>query len=165
MRPLSAIILGLSWRFFALWAFWALIYLLFVGQLQAAELAAAALTGAAATVFGRTLARAADRPLTLPGGAAWLVLRGFAAIPRDCLRVGAVVLSRLAGRQGQGRFRDMPLRVPRDSGRAAGYRALLIAAISIAPGSVAVAAEGSRLLVHELRPGGDAPDTAGGTSP
>ncbi len=130
------------------------LYLLFAGQASRAELCAGALvaiTGAALALYIRT---ARHRPMRL--AAPWMLLarRVATALGRDTLTVGGALARAVAGRKLRGITQRQDFEPGGETPQAAGRRALVVWAGSVAPnGFVWQVGDGSGdLLVHRLVP-------------
>lgn len=130
------------------------LWMLFVSQLQGAELvagAAAALLGAVAdgVVKSKRLAKFRPRPswVWLFSWEPWYVLTGSASILRALAR-------RLMGKKSEAQFRVVPFRAGGKDSKSAARRALAITATSISPDTIVVGIDRERgfTLLHLIAP-------------
>ena len=132
------------------------LWMLFVSQLQLAELAAG-LGGAALGAVGDGIVKskrfAKFRPrvkwLWLFAWEPWYVFTGSAAILWALVR-------RLAGKKSQAQFRVVPFRADGDDSESAARRALAITLTTIPPNFIVVGIDQERnfMLVHQVSPTG-----------
>ena len=132
------------------------LWMLFVSQLQRAELAAgvgAALLGAVGDGIVKSKRLAQFRPkmkwLALFALEPWYALTGSAAILRALAR-------QLLGRKSEAQFRVVPFRGGGDDSESAARRALAITLTTVTPSLIVVGIDRRRnfMLLHEIAPAG-----------
>lgn len=138
--------LPLAWV--ALFAF----YLLFAGQASRAEVCAGALAAFVGIGLQLYVRLRSQRSIRL--AAPWLTIAGRvgAALARDTVQVGGALARAVLSGDVWGRTQPQPFAPGGDAPEAAGRRALVVLAGSMAPNGLVwqVAAEDSALLVHRL---------------
>jgi hypothetical protein len=136
------------------------LYLLFAGQATAPELAAAALTAAAATTYHLHVRHHACRQFRFT--APWPRLAGRIAwaLARDTALVGWGLVRAIAGRPLRGGEARQPFESSGLTPSAAGHRAIVVLAASVAPNGyvIDVLEPPNGLLMHRLVPRPPAPD-------
>lgn len=133
-------------------------YLLFAGQASRAEACAGALAALAGIGLQLFVRLRSQRSMRL--AAPWLTLAGRvgASLACDTMRVGGALARVILGADVRGRTRPQTFVPGGDAPEAAGRRALVVLAASMAPNGF-VWREGSGLLVHRLVPTPPADDT------
>ncbi len=135
------------------WCVLAAFYVLFVGQPGGTEVIAGAIATLPAAGFAVALHRAGTRRLSLRAPWPRLIARPLAAVFPDAMRVGAVLLGTLR-RRPRGTRGVIICQPFRDDEDAAGRRALVTLALSLAPNGYVLDRAGGRdaLLLHRLAP-------------
>lgn len=135
------------------------LYLLFAGQASGAELCAGALAAIAGALLALYIRRREQRAMRLAAPWTRLVGRVAAALGRDTVAVGAALARAASGRSVRGVMQHQDFEPGGETPEAAGRRALVILAGSVAPngfvwqaGGAASGGGGGRLLVHRLVP-------------
>ena len=142
------------WSLFVWWLALTGIYCLLVSPLTIAEIAAGFAAALVAT-FALTIVRL-ETHARFPWKIAWL--KPLAKVPPNVLRDCGIVLAAICERpfltRGPGRFGEREFKPGNHQALSQTRRALVMAAISMAPNSFVVALDraGRRLLVHELVP-------------
>jgi hypothetical protein len=137
------------------------LYLLFAGQASRAEVCAAALAALVGIGLQLYVRLRSDRTIRL--AAPWLTLAGRtgASLGRDTVLVGGALVRAAVGGAVRGRTQSQAFDPGGDAPEAAGRRALVTLAASVAPNGFVwrPASEDGRLLVHRLVPTPPAEDT------
>lgn len=141
-----------------LWVVVAAGYLVLAGHLVLPELVAALSVSAAAVLLIEALKRGKSRSFRIR--AAWL-LPVLSRVPVNVLRDSAaigvsLVKSALGGKCLDGSFVRVPFEGAGRDPYSAGRRALITAAISVSPNTIAVKLFRKSILVHRLTPPGSA---------
>jgi hypothetical protein len=134
----------------AVWACFFLLYILFAGKFSAAELAAGAVAAGLAAIYQAVL-RAKAGASRLDPAALRPLLGAVGAVPGETLRVAAALARAIAGSATAGRVRVVAAPAGADPASAA-WRAIAIAAASLAPNSFVVATVFDRgeIVAHRL---------------
>lgn len=136
-------LIGLS----AAWALLGGVYLVFVGQVSADELATAAACGLAGGLWAAAIGRAATLRFRWSRRALGALARGAAGVPSGAAKVAAWLVQALFGRARGGISQTPFAHGRRDDPTAAGWRAGAVLGRSMAPDSFVVRApEGRDLL-------------------
>jgi multisubunit Na+/H+ antiporter MnhE subunit len=133
-------------------------YLVFAGQLSAAEIAVGVILACGVATFGLLIRRISGRHYRLRAPWPRLITRGLLSLMRDVPRVGLTLPRALAGN-----VRGTIIRYPFEHGGDApddrARRALVVLEQSLAPNSYVIDLEADALVLHSLAPRPDADPT------